>query len=373
MVKYSYKGTDLNDYNLLAKDGTINGDFDTNFSGNDITFGTTDTITLSGFPPTVSDLNYKINGTDIGTRLCPTFTNYFDSTADFVTINNKYTKIRILLVGGGGGGGGSGSTRTQSNYGYGFWWLGSTGGGGGAGGVGYADIDISTGGYSYKVTIGNGGTGGTGSSGARSRGLKGNNGDNTTITIRKTGFTDADYIAYGGGGGYGGFSESFYGNFDTPPSTYEGVGTFGDLYVFSYGKGGAHGSLSNLTELSPSVRNTSYGYGYGNDGVGFPNYLSESQDGFILDYYGGTTQKETALNNPWIFTFRTLGGIYKSDNWIELGDSNYLNAGLRVHGSGGDSTIFFNQFQLSSVNSGYTQGPTGTTGVKGFARVYFFP
>jgi hypothetical protein len=137
----------------------------------------------------------------------------------------------VLIVGGGGGGG-----KTDA-------------GGGGAGGLLYIQNTTLTGNYTIKV-----GKGGLGGSGGAQASVVGNKGSNSSFIG-----TNANYIAYGGGGGGYGYpsdvepsNESPYGSSgglgtgDQIRETYNvpttGQGNLGGLGTASQGGGGGGGS-----------------------------------------------------------------------------------------------------------------------------------
>ena len=147
------------------------------------------------------------------------------------------TSLIIVSSCGGGGGGGGGQNATTGNNG---------GGGGGAGFFGGMGIGV-TGGHTFELSVGAGGTGGA-------VGINGGNGGNTTLTDTTTNST-IFILDGGGGGGAGGTAQGTGG---TAGGTVGGTGgliggggqsgtlMFGGSSVFGishYGAGGTGGAV----------------------------------------------------------------------------------------------------------------------------------
>jgi len=359
MALYSYNGTNLSDYNLYAgtDETTIDASFNYYYNSNNTTFNSNpDTI----FNLRVGNLNYKINGTDIGPSLAPYYSDITSSVTTFTNIENKYKKIRVFLVGGGGGGGGSGRSRCFSS-GYA---LGTIGGSGGSGGAGYIEIDISTGGYSYTVTIGTGGGGGTGGYQYNDNGTDGADGGSTTFTIKTPSGQETPYTANGGGKGYRGF---YYYNLTNPPNTpdttkyiyYTNYNDYGIAMSYeATGLGGSGGTISS----GLTVTN---GTGRGQDGKSLI-YYDENNGGYLVTPvfdpgYGVTSYPVENSSNKGNYVYEYYSFGYRTN----FTDQHY--------GSGGDAgKIRYNRLYFD--HSGYMiDGYNGNSGINGFARVYFFP
>jgi hypothetical protein len=200
---------------------------------NSITSNTSFTIhngfTGSGITTSPSATTTAING--LYTIMVFTYTSGTTDTTYTITAPAGGVVCDILVVGGGGGGG-----KTDA-------------GGGGAGGLLYIQNTTLTGNYTIKV--GKGGLGGTGSG---QIGVVGNKGTNSSFIG-----TNANHIAYGGGGGgyghpsdvepsnlgpYG--SSGGLGTGDQIRETYNvptaGQGNLGGLGTASVGAGGGGGS-----------------------------------------------------------------------------------------------------------------------------------
>ena len=155
------------------------------------------------------DLGYKIGGVDIKNYITANYVDYLTTTT--FTVDSKYKKMSIILVGGGGSGGSGANVAdgaaTWSEY----------GAIGGSGAVYISDYIISSSSDSYTVTIGQGGSSVKQSSYNPSDGVNGNPGGNTTFTNT----TKNWYITAGGGGGGGMaiFRFSSSGNTSTTPGS----------------------------------------------------------------------------------------------------------------------------------------------------------
>jgi hypothetical protein len=136
-----------------------------------------------------------------------------NQTSHSITFEQN-TLCDILVVGGGGGGG-----KTDA-------------GGGGAGGLIYIQNIILTG--SYNISVGKGGLGGTSGSLV---GIVGDKGGNTSIVG-----TNANYVAYGGGGG--------------------GYGHPSDIEPINLGPYGSSGGLGTSDQTRESFNVNTPGQGY---------------------------------------------------------------------------------------------------------------
>ena len=147
----------------------------------------------------IGPIGYKWNGGDIGKRIAPYYTLYYNNTSN-ITLIPGWKRLGLIVIGGGGGGGGGGVyNQTWDKIG------GGSGGGTGGVGLGMLNRDDFPNLNKLNIYIGDGGSGGA-SHGVHSyaNGRRGDAGNNTYITNADT---NTELIkAWGGGGGTGGFA-----------------------------------------------------------------------------------------------------------------------------------------------------------------------
>jgi len=137
------------------------------------------------------NLGYKIGGVDLKNYVSAFYKDY--TTNSTFTVDSKYKRMSIILVGGGGSGGSGVNVADPANI-----WS-AYGAIGGSGAVYISDYIINSSSDSYSVTIGNGGPSVIQFDYPRD-GTSGNSGGSTTFTNTTMNW----YITAGGGGGGGG-------------------------------------------------------------------------------------------------------------------------------------------------------------------------
>ena len=184
------------------------------------------------------NLGYKIGNVDIKNYVSVHYKDYFvDST---FTVDSKYKKMSIILVGAGGSGG-SGPNLIPNYNGY---WS-DYGAIGGSGAVYISDYIINSSTDSYSVTIGQEGKSVRQTSYIYD-GVDGNSGGSTRFTNTTKGW----YINAGGGGGGGrGWYSSRSSNVGTSP-----------------GSGGTTSDSGNTTNFTNNYKYTGLGDGTTKDG-----------------------------------------------------------------------------------------------------------
>jgi len=279
-----------------------------------------DTITVSILnqdgTPSSNNISKTVTATPTGgtiTTSGSTRTHSFSAgTTTFNTQGLSLTADVLMVAGGGGGGAGNGLDGGE----------GSGGGGGGAGGlVFWDDLSISSG--SYSMVVGSGGTG------SQSEGGIGSNGGNTTCF---------GYTALGGGGAA---------SHETTQRSNSG------------GSGGGNHDRNNDSGAAPGIQNSTYGYGFGNNG-------GTGQDLTSGDRYetgaGGGGAGAVGQNSNRNNTDNTPGNggagrDYSSIYGTGFGDSGWFAGG---GGGGGGQAQFTSVFGTGGQGGGGRGGGGGT-------------
>jgi hypothetical protein len=290
-----------------------------------------DTITISilnqdGTPSSNNISKTLLTVPTGGTRTASglTFTHAFSAgTTSFNTQGRSLVADVLMVAGGGGGGAGNGLEGGE----------GSGGGGGGAGGlVFWDDLSISSG--TYSMVVGSGGTG------SQSEGGIGSNGGNTT------GF---GYTALGGGGAA---------SHETTQRSNSG------------GSGGGNHDRNNDSGAAPGIQNSTYGYGFGNNGG--TGYDLTSGDRYESGAGGGgagavgqNSNRGNVDNTP---GNGGAGRDYSSVYGTSYGDSGWFAGGGGGGGGNGTYTSVFGtggQGGGGRGGGGATPPSVGTNGTGG--------
>ena len=238
-----------------------------------------------------------------------------NQTSHSITFEQN-TLCDILIVGGGGGGG-----KTDA-------------GGGGAGGLIYIQNIILTG--NYNISVGKGGLGGTSGTNV---GIVGDKGGNTSIVG-----TNANYVAYGGGGGgYGHPSDIEPINLG-PYGSSGGLGTSDQTREISNVNTPGQGNLGGLGRLTEG--------GGGGGGSGGPGF-----DG-INGGNGGIGRQINITGTNLYYAGGGGGG-----HWISGGSSGGLGGGGNGVQSGAGSNATFYGGGGGGGGGGWGNGGNGFAGI----------
>jgi hypothetical protein len=238
-----------------------------------------------------------------------------NQTSHSITFEQN-TLCDILIVGGGGGGG-----KTDA-------------GGGGAGGLIYIQNIILTG--NYNISVGKGGLGGTSGTNV---GIVGDKGGNTSIIG-----TNANYVAYGGGGGgYGHPSDIEPINLG-PYGSSGGLGTSDQTREISNVNTPGQGNLGGLGRLTEG--------GGGGGGSGGPGF-----DG-INGGNGGIGRQINITGTNLYYAGGGGGG-----HWISGGSSGGLGGGGNGVQSGAGSNATFYGGGGGGGGGGWGNGGNGFAGI----------